>query len=279
MKLRMVYRRCFLIGSLLGLTVLPFVASAKSPDVNQVERVSTTEGRTIYLAACATCHGIHGNGRGPGAEGFIQPATDFTQGIYKFRSTLSEFITTEELSRSVREGMSGTEMVPFKRILTDKALADVSAYLKTLSDKYDVPEAKPQEAERIEISADRPFPRSEASIAAGAEVFDENCSDCHGEEGEGNDQELDDWERPVMMIDFRVGYFKSGNADKDLYRSTAAGMPGTGMGPYSEELDNEAIWQVVDFIRSLSQNGDGFFGGWMKTLFVNEPNGFDYRDY
>ncbi len=241
--------------------------------------IPASRGRELYRAACAPCHGAYGDGRGAGAAGFFQPATDFTKGVYKFRSSLSKYITGEELERSIREGMSGTEMVPFKRILTGRGIARVAAYLKSFSDIYDDPAAAPGGDDRLDLPAERPFPPSPESIAAGSEVFADNCADCHGDLGEGASDETDEWERPVWMIDFRLGYFKSGNADADLYRSIVAGMPGTTMDPYSGELEPEQVWQVVDYIRSLSKEEEGLFGDLLKALFVTEPNGFDYRAY
>ncbi len=81
------------------------------------------------------------------------------------------------------------------------------------------------------------------------------------------------------MIDFRLGYFKSGDRDADLYRSIAAGMKGTSMDAYADVLDEEEIWQVIDYIRSLADEPDGFFGRLLRALLVTEPNGFDYRGY
>ena len=244
------------------------------------------DGRAIYLAACATCHGYRGDGRGVEAANFIQPATDFTKGVYKFR--MGENVVRADVERSIREGMSGTEMVPFKRILSPESTAQVAAYLLTL--KAAGPEGASKKAKKPRKSAgtartearpipERPFPPSAESVSAGKTVYQDNCSDCHGDNGAGSKDETDDWDRPVQMNDFRWGFFKSGNADSDLYRSILAGMKGTTMDAYDGELEDEEIWQVVDYIRSLSARDEGMIGKLWRVLLGTRPSGFDYRNY
>ncbi len=57
-------------------------------------------------------------------------------------------------------------------------------------------------------------------------------------------------------------------------------MAGTTMEGYLGDADEEEIWQLVDFIRSLArEERQGFFGRLWAFLFSERPSGLDYRGY
>jgi cytochrome c oxidase cbb3-type subunit 2 len=233
-------------------------------------------GRELYRMACSGCHGVKGDGRGPGAQGFAQRPTDFTLGLYKFRSTpFNALPTDEDLERSIRIGMPGTEMVPYGNLLDRDSRMAIALYLKTFSEKFADPAAQPKPGAVAKIPADRPFPLSEATAEAGRQVWEDNdCGDCHGESGEGTTDEEDGQGFPVFMVPFSAGYFKGGNADSDLYRSIVTGMNNTTMESYAEDIQEEQRWQLVDYIRSLEKKG-----GFWSSLFSDSPSGFGYGKF
>lgn len=273
----------------LALVLAPLPAFAQGDVEAQLEAIKArlaeleaqsadAAGREIYNAACATCHGYNGDGNGPEADGFRQPATIFTDGIYKFRSTLSEIPTTADLERSIRVGMPGTEMVPFKHILSDRSIRAVAHYIKSFSVEYDMG-AQPAEDASVDLPDERPQAATPQSIAEGEALWaDMGCGDCHGARGQGLPSE-DDWGRSLHLLDFRQGVFKSGPHDTDLYRSIATGMYGSTMPAYAEDLSDEEIWQLVDYVRSLEDKPTGFIARAWHWLFVEDPSGFDYSDY
>lgn len=230
-------------------------------------------GREIYLVACAGCHGVKGDGVGLGAQGFAQRPTNFTLGVYKFRSTAFGALPTDaDLERSIREGMPGTEMVPFATLLNREARMAVVQYIKSFSPAFDDPDNLPKAKDMVAIPTKRPFPRTDATIEAGQEVWsDQGCDDCHGERGLGNADEEDEQGFPVHMVPFSLGYYKSGYSDADLYRTIATGMNNTTMEAYRKDTTEEQRWQLVDFIRSLEQTD-----GWLGWLLSDRPNGFGY---
>jgi mono/diheme cytochrome c family protein len=245
----------------------------------RVVHSADSEGKAIYRAACATCHGIRGDGIGREGRGFDFPPTNFIRGVYKLRSTTYEKLPTEgDLERTIRDGMSGTEMVPFRRVLTLESIERVAAYIKTFSPRFADPEEALDEKEDIvKLPASRPFELSAESVEAGRQVYArEECGTCHGDSGDGRGPDAagmtDDWDRPIFMLDWSKGVFKSGTRDQDLYRSIVTGMNGTPMQAYREDLSEEERWRLVDYIRSL-QSERGFFG----ALFGEEPSGTDYR--
>lgn len=238
-------------------------------------------GRRVYLAYCATCHGRTGDGWGDEAKGFAQRATDFTKGVYKLRSTVGDVPAPGDLERSIRVGMPGTEMVPFGAVLNAASTQAVARYLRSLNPELADPDATADADDIVKIPAQRPFPRTAETIAAGKEVWEsQSCADCHEDDGRGTKGEKDDWDFPVVMVPFPGGYFKSGPTDADLYRSIAAGMKGTTMDGYRDEAEPEEIWQMVDYIRSVGPTQErGFIGGLMDFFFRTRPSGFDYSNY
>ena len=93
-------------------------------------------GRLIYEANCAVCHGVSGDGRGMAAHMFrIQPR-DFRRGLFKFRSTPSGSLPSDEdLARTITEGLRWTGMVGRPDLAVPDRMAVVQ-YLKTFSPRF-----------------------------------------------------------------------------------------------------------------------------------------------
>jgi len=72
---------------------------------------------------------------------------------------------------------------------------------------------------------------------AGAEIYDDNCSTCHGDDGLG-DIGSDLTERIPQM------------SDEDIVSTILSGLDGTTMPPFAEVLDNQAIADVVAYTKS-----------------------------
>jgi mono/diheme cytochrome c family protein len=269
----------------------PDQAAAHGPDLAALQqRVGRLEGvaavaagRTAYEAECAPCHGIKGDGRGTSARRFAQRPTDFTQGVYKLQSTLSDSPGNDlpvdaDLERSVRQGMSSTEMPPFQGVLSPASIRSVVQYIKTFSPRFSDPQVPRPETAVAKLPESRPSAPSEESAAAGKAVYQSKaCADCHGETGEGNADEKDKWGFPVRLVSFRTGMFKSGPSDLDLFRSITTGMRGTTMDPYGGTVSEEETWQLVDYVRSLEDKPSVLFK-WMRFLLADRPSGLDYRD-
>ena len=83
-----------------------------------------------------------------------------------------------------------------------------------------------------------------ADVAAGAKIFRSHCAECHGLKGEGG-----------RGPNLTTGNYFHGGTDADLYRNIAEGIPGTAMP--SLFFPQEFIWQVVAYVRSLSQANAG----------------------
>ncbi|MGD1068817.1 MAG: c-type cytochrome [Bryobacteraceae bacterium] len=78
--------------------------------------------------------------------------------------------------------------------------------------------------------------------AAGAKIFRSHCASCHGLKGTGG-----------LGPNLTTGSFFHGSTDADLYNNISDGIAGTAMpGVF---FDGTQVWQIVAFVRSLSQAG------------------------
>jgi putative heme-binding domain-containing protein len=76
--------------------------------------------------------------------------------------------------------------------------------------------------------------------AAGAKIFRSHCASCHGLKGTGG-----------LGPNLTTGTFFHGATDSDLYTNISDGIVGTAMP--GQFFDGTQIWQIVAFVRSLSQ--------------------------
>ena len=99
-------------------------------------------------------------------------------------------------------------------------------------------EAKPAAARDANTN---PYTGDAAAIAAGKELWrDTGCYSCHGglaEGGVGPDLTDDTW------------VYKP--TDKMLFKTISKGRSGTNMVGWAADLNDDQIWQVIAYIRSL----------------------------
>lgn len=197
--------------------------------VERLEQQARQErGQRLYRQACAPCHGVSGDGRGPAASGLHPKPHDFTTGMYKFRSTsMGAMPTDADLVRTIREGIPGTAMPAWKHLLSS-------------TQQLAAPEATSERVQR------------------GRHLYERlQCGQCHGSDGRGKGplaQHLRDaGNRPIPPTNFTRGIYKSGVAPEDLWRTIWTGLAGTPMPAWSGAISIEEGWDLVYYIRSLSQ--------------------------
>src|SRR5262245_47328338 len=68
----------------------------------QTTAMTIGKGKEVYKTNCIQCHGSEGKGDGYGAPFLVPPPRDFTAGAYKFRTTASgQLPTDDDLFRTI----------------------------------------------------------------------------------------------------------------------------------------------------------------------------------
>lgn len=88
---------------------------------------SIETGKNIYEANCSACHGINGEGDGPGAAALNPKPRNYKNDGFKYGSSL------EEVKRTINEGIEGTAMPAWAEVLTEEQMIQVAEYVKSLA--------------------------------------------------------------------------------------------------------------------------------------------------
>ena len=209
------------------------------------------EGRRVYLANCAMCHGENGDGKGQGAAQLRVKPRDLRTGSFKFRSTPSGSLPQDDdLEKTLIRGVRGTGMVPQRHLGRDERRA-VIAYIKAFSERF------VKEQPQAPVTVPPPSPPTPDVIAGGRRIYRKaQCAECHGEGGRGDGPSAptmkDDRGLPIVVPDFTRWPLKRRAEPEDLYRTIATGLNGTPMPSYSDALDPEEIWALVRYLDSLA---------------------------
>src|SRR3954466_5756380 len=94
-----------------------------------------------------------------------------------------------------------------------------------------------------------PVQADATSIAAGKQVFEKNCANCHGKSGAGDGTmgaELNP--KPSNFTDAE---WKHGSSDGELFLVIKDGAKGTAMKSYNSKLTPHQMWDVINYIRTL----------------------------
>jgi len=208
-------------------------------------------GEELYGQLCTMCHGDAGAGAGEFAEHLDPKPRDFTSGKYKFRTTLSASLPTDEdIFRTVTAGVPGTSM-PGWSVLSDEDRWALVHYVKSFSDKFE----KDAPGEPIELP---PMPEvTDEMRALGLEYFaGAGCNSCHGDTGAGDGASApnlkDDWGNVLPPANFASGRpLKGGSEPIDIYRAVMTGLQGTPMPGFGDFLKPEETWAIVAHVMEL----------------------------
>src|SRR5438094_8308421 len=113
-------------AALAALLALPLCSNAQAVD-----------GPTLYQQRCAGCHGKTGHGDGPFAALLDPRPRDLTTGRFKFRSTETGSLPTDDdLAATISNGLHGTSMPSWKKFLSQEQVTALIAQVKSFSPRF-----------------------------------------------------------------------------------------------------------------------------------------------
>lgn len=95
---------------------------------------------------------------------------------------------------------------------------------------------------------ENPVPATADSVATGRQWYVFMCRECHGNTGLGDG---DMAHAGGDIPDFTDDVWLHGSRDGDLFRVIKEGVTAD-MQPYADRLDDEDIWHVVNYLRTLA---------------------------
>jgi cytochrome c oxidase cbb3-type subunit 2 len=233
-----------------ALALIAVVAPARA---TPPDPAAAARGKTAFDRYCISCHGVKGDGRGPTADWVDPKPRVLTSGIFKFRSTPSGALPTDDdLYRTITNGLHTTFM-PRWAPITPLERHDLVQYVKSLSPRF-----KEEEQGKPIVIPPAP-PMTHQLAVQGKQVWDKmQCAACHGETGKGDGASAaglrDDWGNPIRPHDFTLGPLKVGDTPADLYRAFMTGLNGTPMPSFADSISPEDAWALVAYVRSLRED-------------------------
>ena len=230
------------------------------PGITDAGEEMVEQGKKVYNSRCVICHGPKGDGVGlvglvhrVQKRGVVQPLypRDFTVGVFKFRSTPTGCLPTDDdLMRIVTNGIPRAYM-PSSVDLQEKEREAVIEYIKTFSERWDEEDA----CDSIQVKKPS-WVGTASSVAKGEKLYsDMKCWECHGYSGKGDGPKSaslkDDWEDPILPFDFTSGATKLGFAPENVFTAYTTGLDGTGMPSYEDSMNVEERWHLVSYTLKL----------------------------
>jgi mono/diheme cytochrome c family protein len=233
-------------------------------------------GKVLYMEYCMACHGVNGDGKGVASKGLAVPPRDFTKGIYKFGKVPSgELPHDSHLIHIIKNGFNGTGMLKWD--VSEKQASNIVQYLKTFAPKT-WEGADKKLGEEVVLTKD-PYGQAyiDSAIERGKEVYHlvANCQSCH--QAYATKDELDqmsmklngkkytdydpsiydlkpqdgEYQAKNLPPDFTWHAVRSANTVEELWVRLAAGIGGTTMPAWKGTIEDDDIWAVSYYVKSL----------------------------
>jgi high-affinity iron transporter len=175
------------------------------------------EGKTIFEASCASCHGTTGLGDGPaGLSLNPKPPAIGT-------SAQMNGVTPALTYRILSVGIAGTPMAGYASMLTPEQRWNVVTYVNSLRTTH-------------------------AQLMEGEGLYTQRCASCHGVAGAGDGALA----RSLTRLPPEIGTvaWQIEHSDEQLVKVIHDGIAGTSMPP-SRELSDSDVQSIVAYVRTL----------------------------
>lgn len=234
------------------------------------------DGKSTYTEYCMPCHGVKGDGHGVAAKGLSVPPRNFKLGQYKFGKVVSgELPHDQDFFDILKKGLNGTAMLPWD--LSEQQMFNVVQYIKTFApEKWEGADKKLGDV--IVVGKD-PYgdAHKESAIQRGKEVFHvvAQCWTCHrayashaelsqisqkinGTPMTDFDPDMyhvklqpSDYDIATMPPEYTYDQIRSANTVEEIYLRLNAGVGGTAMASWKGVLQDDEIWAVSHYVKSL----------------------------
>jgi mono/diheme cytochrome c family protein len=235
----------------------PTFMEVSVPAHPQATTDTLARGKELYNANCAHCHGEKGDGAGYGAPFLVPPPRDFVAAQYKFRTTASgQLPTDEDIFRTISRGATGTGMPPWQYLLDENDRWALVDYVKSFSPGL---AANPK---RDPMSIAHPAD-DRRDIENGRQVYVKmQCAKCHGEDGRGVGPAaaalLDAKGKYINTRDFTfASSYRTGFSEPEIVRTMETGMNGTPMPSYTGIVSPKDQHDMVAYLMTMASHGPG----------------------
>jgi mono/diheme cytochrome c family protein len=175
------------------------------------------QGASIYAEKCAPCHGASGMGNGVNASKLTVSVAQIGNPELARQASPARWFTI------VTQGNMERFMPGFTS-LNDRQRWDVVAYAFSLS-----------------VSSE--------TLTQGAQLYQENCAECHGEMGKGNGPAAAGLATPPG--DFTDQAFMADKTATTFYTAIQKGVASS-MPAYGDKFTEAQLWNLADYLRGLS---------------------------
>ncbi len=239
-------RTLFAAAALASLSMAPARAEYVAPDPALL-----AHGQALYARECSVCHGVEGEGDGPGAHYLAQRPRNLVLGVFKIRSTpTGAFPLASDLFETITnglEGAHGAQMPAFSALPERDRWALVEAVRSFAG--------MDEEGPAVTLP---PRPQT-VDLALGRAVYDRlQCAACHGAEGHGDGGSSltlkDDDRRRAFAASLRDGRFKGGSAPGEVWMRFYTGLDGSAMPAYAGNASDDELWALTEYVLDMSKD-------------------------
>lgn len=207
------------------------------------------ESKNLYNTYCMPCHGITGNGQGPGTPWLSPKPRSFITADYKWRTTKNnQMPSDEDLATTIAYGILGTSMHPFAPSLSKKDIEKLVTTIKNFAPKK-------FQHKRTKISFSKKPSVTPEKIKRGQRLWKElGCVSCHGNEGKGDGLALSGTQQANRPYDLTMTPLRRPTNHNDgitsIYTTLITGIHGTTMPSYVQ-VASDSLWNVAMFVDSI----------------------------